>query len=62
MANHLFKYLVENAKKAEDTAVTYPRIDQSTTELNQQIDSEYYTIDSDSFVVDKSGTFEFTFW
>ena len=44
MANHLFKYLVENAKKAEDTAVTYPRIDQSTTELNQQIDSEYYKL------------------
>lgn len=44
MANHLFKYLVENAKKAEYSTVTYPQIDQTSTGLNKQTDGEYYKL------------------
>ena len=42
MANHLFKYLVENAKKAENTSVTYPQMAETTTGSNLLDDSNYY--------------------
>ena len=34
MANHLFKYLVENAKEAKTTSVTYPQFAEITTGAN----------------------------
>ena len=42
MANHLFKYLVENAKKAEEVKVTYPQIAEVQAGDNLLDDSNYY--------------------
>ena len=42
MANHLFKYLVENAKKAEDTSVTYPQMAEVQNGANLLDSSDYY--------------------
>ena len=48
MANHLFKYLVENAKKAEDTSVTYPQMAEVQTGANLLDDSELLNLLRDS--------------
>ena len=42
MANHLFKYLVENAKKAEETTVTYPQMAEVQSGAELLDDSDYY--------------------
>ena len=44
MANHLYKYLIENAKKAEETAVTYPQIAEVQAGGNLLDDSAYYVV------------------
>ena len=44
MANHLFRYLVENAKKAEETAVTYPQVAETTAGANLLDDTGYYVV------------------
>ena len=44
MANHLFKYLVECAKKAEETSVTYPQMPEVQAGTNLLNASEYYVV------------------
>lgn len=44
MANYLYKYLIENAKKAEETTVTYPQIAEVQMGANLLDDSEYYVV------------------